>query len=131
MSIFSLTFKRLLEEKKWKQKAFAEKLGVSPQTINQWASGKTTPDIDRLPQIAQILGVSLDFLLGSGGNSNPPADSSISNLPSGYVTASELLAAEKRINELQAKLIEMLESQNAAKEKKIEEQKAPLPSSGG
>lgn len=40
-------------------------LGVAPNTISQYESGKREPDIDTLMKIASILEVSVDNLLGN------------------------------------------------------------------
>lgn len=45
------------------QKDVAEKLNVSFQAVSLWERGETTPDIDKLADIASILSVSLDWLL--------------------------------------------------------------------
>lgn len=45
------------------QKDVAEKLNVSFQAVSQWERGETTPDIDKLADIACVLSVSLDWLL--------------------------------------------------------------------
>ena len=42
---------------------FAEKLSVTRQTVSRWESGSVMPDIDKIPDIASILGVSCDYLL--------------------------------------------------------------------
>ena len=42
---------------------FADKLSVTRQTISRWESGSVMPDIDKIPDIASILGVSCDYLL--------------------------------------------------------------------
>ena len=46
------------------QDDLAEKLGVSFQTVSHWENGQTYPDIELLPAISRILGVSFDELLG-------------------------------------------------------------------
>jgi len=45
------------------QAEIAEKLGVSFQAVSQWERGETTPDIDKLPELAQLLRVTTDWLL--------------------------------------------------------------------
>lgn len=52
------------KELKYTQQYMAEKLGVSFQAISKWENGTTTPDIALLPQIAYILGTSVDALVG-------------------------------------------------------------------
>lgn len=42
---------------------FAEKLSVTRQTVSRWESGSVMPDIDKIGDIASLLGVSCDFLL--------------------------------------------------------------------
>ncbi len=42
---------------------FAEKLHVTRQTVSRWEAGTAMPDIDRIGEIADTLGVSCDYLL--------------------------------------------------------------------
>ena len=42
---------------------FADKLSVTRQTVSRWESGAVMPDIDKIGDIASILGVSCDYLL--------------------------------------------------------------------
>lgn len=53
----------LRHEKGLKQDELAEKLGVSAQAVSKWENDQTCPDISLLPQLAKILGVSVDELL--------------------------------------------------------------------
>ena len=62
--IFSERLKELLELKDKSQAQLAKELGTTPQAISSYVNGKTTPDYDILCRIADILGVSVDFLLG-------------------------------------------------------------------
>ncbi len=45
------------------QMEFAEQLSVTRQTVSRWEAGTVMPDIDKIPDIARILGVSCDYLL--------------------------------------------------------------------
>ena len=45
------------------QSEFADKLAVTRQTISRWEAGSVMPDIDKISDIAEILGVSCDYLL--------------------------------------------------------------------
>ncbi|WP_074413735.1 helix-turn-helix domain-containing protein [Streptococcus suis] len=43
------------------QDELAEKLYISHQAVFKWENGEATPDIDKLVQLAEIFGVSLDL----------------------------------------------------------------------
>lgn len=47
------------------QVELAERLNVSQSTITSWENGTRRPDLDLLPVIAKIFGVSVDVLIGS------------------------------------------------------------------
>ena len=42
---------------------FAEKMHVTRQTVSRWEASTAMPDIDKIGEIADILGVSCDYLL--------------------------------------------------------------------
>lgn len=46
------------------QSDLARRLGVKPQSVNQWERGKTRPGMRRLEKIASVLGVSAAELVG-------------------------------------------------------------------
>lgn len=62
----------LLDAKKIEQKALAEVLGVSEDIISDWRRGKSKSFRKYLPQIAQALGTTSEYLL-TGENNSPPA----------------------------------------------------------
>lgn len=62
----------LRKEKQLKQDDLAQMLGVSPQAVSKWENDQTCPDITLLPDLAKILGVTVDELL-SGKNAVQPA----------------------------------------------------------
>lgn len=45
------------------QEELAEKLGVSRQSVSKWESTQSTPDLNRILKMAELFGVSTDFLL--------------------------------------------------------------------
>ena len=53
----------LRKENGLSQEAFAEKLGVSRQSVSKWESGAAMPDIDKIVSISETFGVSTDYLL--------------------------------------------------------------------
>ena len=54
----------VLKEKNWTIKQFAEYVGVPRTTVNSWLLRKRTPRIDLICQIADALGVTIDYLVG-------------------------------------------------------------------
>ena len=46
------------------QEAFADRLGVTYQSVSRWENGATYPDLELIPAIATTLGVTVDELLG-------------------------------------------------------------------
>lgn len=55
---------RLMQKKNINQKELCNLLGLKQQAFTDWKSGKSTSYQKYLPQIADILGVSVDYLLG-------------------------------------------------------------------
>ncbi len=55
----------LRKNKNLTQSQLAEKLDVTRQAVQKWESGITSPDITKLPELASILGVSVDTLLNA------------------------------------------------------------------
>ena len=45
------------------QMEFADALSVTRQTVSRWESGAVVPDVDKIGDIARILGVTCDYLL--------------------------------------------------------------------
>lgn len=46
------------------QVQLAEKLGISKGTVNNWARGNNSPDVDMVPKICNVLGISILDLYG-------------------------------------------------------------------
>lgn len=47
----------------WTQEEFAEKLNVSRQSVSKWKGNQSIPDVNKLLQISELFGVSVDYLL--------------------------------------------------------------------
>lgn len=56
--------KKLLKDNGYSQAEFADKIGVSQQTISRWTQGRFQPDIGQLIACASVFKVSVDYLLG-------------------------------------------------------------------
>ena len=66
MHQIGLRVSALRKQRDMTQLELADKMGVSYQAVSSWERGSTMPDISRLPEISQVLGVSIDELLGNG-----------------------------------------------------------------
>ena len=55
--------KRLRQERGWSQAQFAKKLEVHPKQVSGYERGAHIPSTDVMIRMAEILGVSLDFLV--------------------------------------------------------------------
>jgi transcriptional regulator with XRE-family HTH domain len=71
-SIFDMreTGKRISSCRKQKnltQLEIADKLNISYQAVSSWERGETMPDISKLPELAQVLEVSIDYILNNSG----------------------------------------------------------------
>lgn len=46
------------------QEEFADRLGVTYQSVSRWENGTTYPDLELLPALSEILSVTVDKLIG-------------------------------------------------------------------
>ena len=46
------------------QENLAEKLNITPQSDSRWENGQSRPDVDMLPKLASIFGITIDGLFG-------------------------------------------------------------------
>lgn len=63
---FGERFKALRRAKGLTQEAVAVKLNISGQAVSKWENDLSAPDISILPELADLLGVTVDQLLGRG-----------------------------------------------------------------
>lgn len=102
---------KIINERKkngWSQEELAEKLSVSRQSVSKWEGAQAIPDIQKIITMADIFGVSTDYLLKDEyepqsvpqtDSYNIPVDMSDSIPPRRKVTmeeANEYLELEKR-----------------------------------
>ena len=50
------------------QAELAEKMMVTRQTVSRWEAGTALPDVERIAELATVLGVSCDYLLTDAGD---------------------------------------------------------------
>ena len=60
--------KDLLKVRKMTQKELSKKVGISEQSMSRYINNKRIPDVILCDEIARILGVTVDFLLGKENN---------------------------------------------------------------
>lgn len=80
--------KQLREDNRFTHTDLADKLGVSFAQIYRYEAGRASPDADVLDRMAELFGVSADYLIGRADDPNPHL--SIDNLSDderGVVTA--------------------------------------------
>jgi transcriptional regulator with XRE-family HTH domain len=63
------------------QEALAERLGLTAQAVSKWETGIGYPDVTILPELAGILGMSIDELFGADTSSYRHSDSDTNHYP--------------------------------------------------
>lgn len=61
--ILSEKIMMLRKQKGWSQEEFAEKLGISRQSVSKWESATSIPDLSKILKMSEIFNVSTDYLL--------------------------------------------------------------------
>jgi transcriptional regulator with XRE-family HTH domain len=78
------------KSKGFSQTDLAEKLGIKPAAVSAWGKEGLNPSAKRLPEIAEILGVTVNYLIT--GDDSPQASQSLEN----RVTELERLVASQQ-----------------------------------
>ena len=60
---FGSTVAELRKVKGWTQASLAKKLNVSDKTVSKWECGIGYPEITQIPILANLFGVTTDYLL--------------------------------------------------------------------
>jgi transcriptional regulator with XRE-family HTH domain len=68
MMVFSERLKALRREKRITQQQIADRFGVTKSTVSRWEKGSFEPDTEKLKEIADYFGVTVDYLLGNDEN---------------------------------------------------------------
>lgn len=72
-AILAKNITALRQNRKMTQLDLAEKLNYSDKAISKWERGESMPDVTVLKSIADLFGVSLDYLLSDNPDSQQPA----------------------------------------------------------
>lgn len=67
MDTFGMRLSRVRRENNLTQEDIAEKLHITAQAVSKWENDITSPDIDTLVKLSELLHISLDDLLGKKG----------------------------------------------------------------
>lgn len=65
---------RYRRQKNLTQMSLADNLGISFQAVSNWERGESMPDISKLGELSQVLGVSIDVLLGNVPSYSEPIE---------------------------------------------------------
>ena len=76
------TIAMLRRKQGWSQEQFAERVGVSRQTVSKWETGTSVPELEKLIAISQCFGVTVDQLLGTNTETQPT--SSLTGMGTGW-----------------------------------------------
>ena len=64
-AMFANRFKELIDKRGLTQRAVAERINTTETTISRYVSGDRTPNIETAVELASVLGVTLDVLVGA------------------------------------------------------------------
>lgn len=81
---FAENLMALRRSRGWSQEELGDTLGVSRQTVSKWETGQTTPELEKLIELAEVFGLSIDQLVGreaAGERPGPPAAGECSACP--------------------------------------------------
>lgn len=85
---FANSLKSLLEKRGITQRSLAKKLKTTEATVSRYTSGNRTPNVETAVAIAEILGVSMDQLVGYEPPAAPRPSPDVNILISCYSKAS-------------------------------------------
>ena len=94
----------LRQEKSMTQLQLAEKMGVTDKAVSKWERNLSCPDIDSLPLLAEIFGISVDELIQvkQHGKEEKPAekitDTILKVIPIAMGVAVTVLAVMKQLD---------------------------------
>lgn len=82
------------------QDDFAEKLGVTRQTVSSWENGKSYPVIENIIKISEIFNISLDNMLKEYQSHKKVNDSQIKTIVFGKLNEVDVQYVENAVDKL-------------------------------
>ena len=68
--VFSLRIKQSRDKKGWSQAGLARNAEITPAAVNQFEKGSRKPNMPILRKLANVLDVSIDYLVGESDEEN-------------------------------------------------------------
>lgn len=93
---FAQVLKELMNTQGVSNYALAKYLKCSQSTIKNWLSEANSPNNEKLQQVAEYFGVSVDYLLGNSDIKEKPADLVVSGKDKELLDLIEKLTEEQR-----------------------------------
>ena len=53
---------RLRKKNGWSQEELATRMNVSRQAVSKWEAASTTPDLEKILELSNLFGVTIDYL---------------------------------------------------------------------
>ena len=78
---FGEKLQKLRQKAGMSQDALAERLDVSRQAVSRWERDETMPETDKVVALADLFGVTTDYLLRQGAEEEPQAARSTASAP--------------------------------------------------
>lgn len=78
---FGEKLQKLRQKAGMSQDALAERLDVSRQAVSRWERDETMPETDKVVALADLFGVTTDYLLRQGAEEEPQAAQSTVSAP--------------------------------------------------
>ena len=88
-AMFAKQFKELIDKRGLTQRTVAERINTTETTISRYVSGDRTPNIETAVELASVLGVTLDVLVGAdlpSASRTPPDRQVLWSLLDRYMT---------------------------------------------
>ncbi len=102
MNTFVENLRKFRLEKGYTQEQLAQELGVSAQSVSRWECGNTLPDVLLLPQLARILGITVDDFYRQESNAYANYASRLLAVYENTRRTEDFLAAEQEFTRLLA-----------------------------
>ena len=81
---------KYMKEAGLNQRQLAERIGVTPTRLNYWIKDKREPEVYYIKELARVLGVSGDALIGTEEPQSEPSDILYISRPTGNADTDEL-----------------------------------------